>query len=244
MAWSCEQCGRSVTSNSLMCDLCGSAAPGADAAKVALGGQRDLIMEAHLRALAIWQRVGAVLMAVAAVWLVGALALSSSRFGQFGGFIGGVGTVMAAIFLAMAIGSWVLGHFLSRYSNGARITAGVLTSISLAWQVVSTGFALFARPSYAYDEYGSRYGGYGHSSGAGMWTVLSFLLIVIWMSSVLWALFNRRSSKICTPEYRDIVAKTPELVPSTLKSPYFIIPAALTGFVLLLALVVILPRMM
>src|SRR5581483_4372628 len=239
MAWSCEQCGRSVTSNSLMCDLCGSAAPGADAAKVALGGQRDLIMEAHLRALAIWQRVGAVLMAVAALWLVGALAMAGSRLGQFSGFIGGIGAVMAAIFLAMAVGSWVLGHFLSRYSNGARITAGVLTSISLGWQVLSTGFAMFARPSYAYDDYGSRYGGYGmhHSSGAGMWAVLSFILIVIWMSSVLWALFNRRSSKICTPEYRDIVAKTPELAPSTLKSAFFIIPAALGGFVLLLALV-------
>jgi hypothetical protein len=249
MAWSCDSCGRSVTSNPIMCDLCGSAAPGADPTKVALGGQRDLIMEAHLRALAIWQRVGGVLLGVAAVWLVGTSMLTSHE-GAFGGTLAAVAMFGAVFCLVLAAGSFVIGHFLARYSNVARIIAGVLTALSAAMQLLRTGALLFMSSGSRYD------GGYGdynyprhsyyysYSSGPSGILIVVSLVALIWMIALLWVLFNARSSKICSDRYRDLVAKTPELRPPTFKSPFFVIPAALSGFMILLAMVVILPRLM
>ncbi len=252
MAWSCEQCGRNVVSNDLLCDLCHAAKPGADPEKVALGGQRDLIMEAHLRALALWYRIGAVLLVVGMVLMTATGMAATRGLGGMGGFggdvMGGVLMTLAVITLLSAGGAYVLGHFLARYSNGARITGGVLTAIGLAWVVLSTVLAIVRASSESsyYDPYGGGYGArhyYGHSSGFGFGSVIITILYLLWIASVLWALFNKRSSQICSPRYRDIVARTPELTPPTFKSPFFIIPTALTVFAILFSAVLILPRL-
>jgi hypothetical protein len=230
-----------------MCDLCGSAAPGADPTKVALGGQRDLIMEAHLRALALWQRVGGVLLAVAALWLIGTSLLTSSSPGDFGGTVAALAMFVAVFCIVLAAGSFVIGHFLARYSNVARILAGVLTALSAVMQLLRTGALLFmsggSRYGDSYGDYGSRRY-YSYSSGPSGILIVVSLVALIWMIALLWVLFNSRSSKICSDRYRDLVAKTPELRPPTFKSPFFVIPAALSGFAILLAMVVILPRLM
>src|SRR5262249_13334832 len=146
-------------------------------------------------------------------------------------------------------GAFVLGHFLARYSNGARITAGVLTIIGLAWIVLSAVLGLVRAASQprlfeAYPAYSSPHYYYNQpSTGWGFGTIILLLLYLLWIGSVLWALWNKRSSQICSERYRDIVARTPELSPPTFKSPFFIVPAALTVVAILFSLVIILPRL-
>ncbi len=239
MAWSCEQCGRSVTSNPLLCDLCGSAAPGADPAKVALAGQRDLHMEAHLRGLSIFYRGLSVL-----VLLFFALVLAGvGSLGGFGGgggfggaFLGGAMVLVGGTAFVFCAGWYVLNHFVARFSNVARIIAGVLVALNVALVTVSTVMQLFATraemPSY---YYGSR--PYYYDSGPSIgWTIVKFLLFVGWSAGVLWVLFSRRTSEMCSDRYREIVAKTPEVQAPWYKSPFFVVPTGLISMLVIFVL--------
>jgi hypothetical protein len=105
--WSCDTCGRPNKSNPLICEVCGASAPEADPGLVSLALQRDLPMEAHLRALAFWYRVGAVVMVVGGVAFLGLFGwLGSSLFhdglgrsgAMWAGALGYLGTfVLAAV---------------------------------------------------------------------------------------------------------------------------------------------------
>lgn len=233
--WSCETCGRPNKSNPLICETCGAAAPDADPGQVSLALQRDLPMEAHLRALALWYRVGAVLLVVggvAFVWLFGWVgkALMSDRSlwagwhgpgAMWAGALGYVGTFL----VAAAAGSWLLGHFLSRYANGARIAAGVLTLLGLV-----LGTMQLAMTAMMFNRLTALYGDSGLAGPSLAGPVAKFILSTLWMISIAWTLWSRRAAQVCAPAYRTIVARTAELQAPMAKSPFFIIP--LVGLIL------------
>jgi hypothetical protein len=229
--WSCDQCHKNVTSNPLICDACGAAAPGADPDTVAIALQRDLAIEAHLRALALWHRIGAVLVAVIAIAVMVQSGIVASRLSAeglgdaVGLWLSGATVWVCSIVLAMCAGSYVLGHFLARYVDAARIVAGVLAVIELVLAVVRTCGSL-ALQSHRYSPYGS--------SSAG--TILAFLLNVVWTSCVAWVLLSSRAAHVCRPQYRTLVARTPALQPPTYRSPFFLIPTIVVALALLIAL--------
>lgn len=242
--WSCDTCGRPNKSNPLICETCGAAAPGADAAQVSLALQRDLHMEGHLRALAFWYRVGAVLMVAGGATLLGVFGWiggaamrggGGSPWGGSGAMWAGALGYVATFVLAAAGGSWVLGHFLSRFANGARIAAGVLTIVSLvlvAGRFVVTAM-LYNRMSD--DLYGAYY---ARPSLAG--PIASFLLSAIWSIAIAWTLFSGRAAQVCAPAYRTIVARTATMRAPMAKSPFFIVPLVgtiLVAFMLLMMFV-------
>ena len=240
MAWSCEQCGRHVT-NELLCDLCGTGKPGADPEKVRAGVQRDLVMESHLGALAIWYRIGAVLFALVAAWAL--LSASTVAHHDVMFVLDNIVRAAAVALLLAGAGSFVLGHFLARRSNVARIIAGVLGSLSLLLTTLRMGVVLFAdsTPRYAsYDSY--HYSAYHQSSGVG-YALFFFAVNVAWTCAVLWALFNRRAGDVCSGDYAAIVERTPELRPTPLRSPFFFLPLAAACFGLLILTIVALPRL-
>jgi hypothetical protein len=235
MSWSCESCGRVVTTNQTICDRCGAAAPGADPRQVNLALQRDRIMEGHLMALALWHRIGAILVGVLALGLlIGGGALFGIRHGELDGAIGSMMAVVAVILILAAAFSYVLGHFIARLHAWARITAGVFAAIGLASNVLSmvAGLAMTSRMS----DYGG--GGFGFSSGPSVGGIIfRSLLSIAWSASIVWVFFNRRSSVITSPDYKLLVAQTPDVRPTTYKSPFFLIPLVLLALVALLLLV-------
>jgi hypothetical protein len=127
----------------------------------------------------------------------------------------------------------VLGHFLSRFANGARIAAGVLTIISLV--IVAARFVLTAMlySRMSDDVYGSFYYS-ARPSLAG--PIASLLLSTIWSIAIAWTLFSGRAAQVCAPSYRTIVARTPMMRAPMVKSPFFLIPMVGVALVVLMAL--------
>jgi hypothetical protein len=56
-------------------------------------------------------------------------------------------------------------------------------------------------------------------------------------AAVLWPLCSSRSAKICTPRYVELVAMTPQIKSSMVRSPFFWIPLAFLGLMLAAAVV-------
>ncbi len=219
MAWSCDNC-HVVVKNDLICTRCGSAAAGADPQLVGLALQRDRLMEAHLSALALWYRIGAVLGVLFAVLLlVKGRALLGGE--DFGSRLGDALTVIAGIAIAGCALSFVLGHFLSRYANWARVTAGVFAALTLAMQILGFASGLIQYASSRDIDMG----GFSYQTGPSLLQVLiPGLLGIAWWSGVTWALLSRRSAHICDEGYRQLVAATSSLRPPTFRSPFFMIP--------------------
>jgi hypothetical protein len=243
--WSCDTCGRPTKSNPLICDTCGAAAPGADPVHVSLALQRDLRMEAHLSALAFWYRVGAVLMVVLGFgflgvfgWL-GRLAVGGPWRGPGALWAGTLGYV-ATLVLAAAAAIWLLGHFLARFVNGARIAAAVLSVVSLATMAVR-----FVLTAIAYSRIADLYTGDVYLARPSLvGPVASFVLATAWMLVITWTLFSGRAAQVCAPTYRTIVARTAELKAPMIKSPFFLVPLAVIVVVALMIVMVLirLPR--
>ena len=232
--WSCDTCGRPNKSNPLICETCGASAPGADPDQVSLALQRDLAMEAHLRALAFWYRAGAVLVVLFGIgltamvgWLGRAVLADATSWRTPGAMVAGAVGYVALAAIGLGAGSFVLGHLLSRFANGARIAAGVLTLVSLALVLVrlvltAVVYSRLSAFAGAYD------GAYAPPSLAG--PIASFLLSAIWMIAVAWALFCGRAAQVCSPTYRTIVARTAQMKAPMAKSAFFIVP--LVGLIL------------
>jgi hypothetical protein len=202
--------------------------------------QRDLSMEAHLRALAFWYRVGAVLMVVAGVafvglfgWL-GSVFLHESPLHRSGAMFAGVIGYTAFFVVAAAAGSWVLGHFLSRFANGARLAAAILTLVSLG--LVGVRFVLTA---VLYSRMSALYGEYEFARPSLAGPIASFVLSSIWMIAIAWTLFSSRAAQICAPAYRTIVARTASMKAPMAKSPFFVIPLVATILVVLMSLMLV-----
>jgi len=240
--WSCDTCGRPNHHNPLICETCGAAAPGASADLVTLALQRDLAMESHLRGLAFWYRIGAI------VFGAGFLAL----FGLIGGALLGVGSSLgggsslhgsnalwasafgyvAMFVIAIAAGSYVLGHHLGRFANGARLAAAILTIVSLTFSLVR-----FVVTCVAYSKMSDLYAGdlYGAApSLAG--PIVMFILSTMWSGAIIFTLFSGRAAAVCAPAYRTIVARTASMKASMVKTPFFVIPLVVTILVALMVL--------
>ena len=167
--------------------------------------KRDLVMEAHLQAIAIWYWIAA----AACVLLAGGLVLffkeslpaDAQRMMKAGIVMGILG----------AVTSYALGSYLMKYSEGARITAGIMSGLTLLMNI-----AAVARPGGALSQ-----GNWGR--------LVSTTLAAGWCVVLLWAFFNGRSSIVCSEEYRVIVKATPDQKPETFRSPFFWVPFILVG---------------
>jgi hypothetical protein len=176
----------------------------------------------HLVALALWLRIGGVLGVLAAVRLF--LLGGQSGTGEYSRAISGMAMGIGVGVLVGSALSFVLGHFLARHHNWARITAGTFAALGLALFVIVFGLGIYAlatAPSipegmYSYHEGPSVFGVLGRGA-----------LSILWMSAVTWAYFNRRAASICTERYRHVVAATPTVKPATFKSLFFVIPCLL-----------------
>ncbi|HEX6837745.1 MAG TPA: hypothetical protein VF334_14295 [Polyangia bacterium] len=236
--WSCDTCGRPNHRNPLICETCGAAAPGADADQVNLALQRDLAMESHLRGLAFWYRVGAV------VFGVGFLALFAVAGGALMGVsssLHGSGALMASAFgyvamfvVALAAGSFVLGHYLGRFANGARLAAAILTVVGLAFTLLR-----FVLTCVAYSKLSELYGDSGLFADARpslMGPIAMFVLSAMWSGAIIFTLFSGRAAQVCSPAYRTIVARTSAMQASTVKTPFFVAPLVVTILAALMVL--------
>ena len=170
--------------------------------------KRDRWMEAHLRALSIWDRVLGVLCIIGTVWMVGdGVGLSIDSFSRHLPFV-----IQVVMFGSSGILLYLIGHFLARYRNVARIGAGIV----MALRMLGILAGLVELNSLS--------------------DLISILISTAWTVAVLWALFNKRAVRICTENYRLLVSRTPRVVPPTFKSPFFWVPLILTAIMLVIIL--------
>ena len=236
--WSCDTCGRPNHRNPLICETCGAAAPNASADQVNLALQRDLAMESHFRGLAFWYRLGAVLLAVSGLAMLGFM--WSLQHGavfdptvRSSSLVAGLVGWASMLMLAAVVGSYVLGHYLARFSNGARLAAGILTIVSLAFSLLK-----FVLTAIAYSKIGDLYAGDAYydmrPSLAG--PIVSLILTTIWSVAMIFTLLSGRAAAICAPTYRTIVARTAQMKASMVKTPFFVVPLVVTILIALFAL--------
>jgi hypothetical protein len=224
--WSCDTCGRPNHRNPLICSTCGASAPGADPDQVSLALQRDLAMESHLRALGFWYRLGAVLAGVGFLALFGVagralLGLSSSSLRGTGALWASAFGYIALFVVALAAGSYVLGHFLGRFANGARLAAGILTIVSLAF-----GLLRFVVTCIAYSRLSDLYGDAGmlYDRPSLAAPIAMFMLSTLWSGAIVFTLLSGRAAAVCSPAYRTVVARTASMKASLVKTPFFVVP--------------------
>jgi hypothetical protein len=226
--WSCDTCGRPNRHNPLICETCGAAAPGADANQVNLALQRDLAMESHLRGLAFWYRIGAVVFGVGFLvlfGLVGGALVSSPLHGSSALMASAFGYV-AMFVVAAAAGSYVLGHYLGRFANGARIAAAILSIVGLAFTLLR-----FVVTCIAYSRLSALYGDsslFADAQPSLMGPIVMFVLSALWSGAIILTLFSGRAAQVCSPAYRTIVARTAAMKASMVKTPFFVVPLVVT----------------
>ncbi len=209
MSWVCRACSNTIEDEAQVCTVCGAARPRAGSLRGA-AASRDWGMEAHLRALAIWYRLGGVLAVIVALifGFKGGGAMSGA------GPLAQLGIALAVLMGLLGAAYCVLGELLARYWNAARIISAGLTIL----QMVGNLYSMVSAP------------------GGG--SIVGGLIGLAWYGAIAWALLNGRSSAICTAGYRDLVARSPSLKPPTFKSPFFWIPLVLIclGIALVVAL--------
>ena len=236
--WSCDTCGRPNHRNPLICETCGASAPNASADAVNLALQRDLAMESHFRGLAFWYRVGAIVFGVGFLAMFGLM--GSALIGLGGGSsLHGDNALWASAFgyvamfvIAVVAGSYVLGHYLARFANGARIAAAVLTLVSLAAQVLQ-----FIFTCVAYSRVSELYANNPYASGPSLaGPIVMFLLSVLWCGAIVFTLLSGRAAQICAPAYRTIVARTAVMRASLVKTPFFVVPLVCTILVAMMVM--------
>jgi len=210
MAWTCPRCAFPIADEMVRrCPVCATDRP--TPGNVVDGARRDVKMEAHLRAIGLWHRVeGAI---GAGVVLVGVVAI----VGGIGGLGGKVGAgeaivigVLALFLLACAAAYFMLGHYLARYYNGARLTAGVLVGLGTLTTMINGVMVVFSTRDPA----------------AIAMAVLTPLPGLAWSLAQMWALFNDRAGAICTAEYRALVARSPGVKVPLARSPFLWVPFA------------------
>jgi hypothetical protein len=166
--------------------------------------QRDLKMEAHLTAIAMWFRICGYLMALPALILV-IMGIGLAGLGPLvvGTLIRMVGSLPV---LGLGLAGILLGVYLGRFSNIARITAGVLTVMATTGQV---GTVIFLFP---------------YKILMTIELFLGFCFFSVFMIAVLLALFNRRAAVVCSEGYRRLVDFRRGVPPGTYRSPFFWVP--------------------
>jgi hypothetical protein len=197
--------------------------------------RRDFKMEGHLSAIALWYRISGILGLVCTglFLLLTPLAIGGIRklgtLGALGEHSGDILTflviVVVAAMLLFSIGSLLLGRRLDRYSNAARIIAGVLGAVGLAFNVVSTCSTVF------------RASGGDTSVAQALMASINLAIGSLWSGANLWALFNQRAALICTPEYRALATHKPLQRSYVYSSPFFWIPFLWMGLAFLVAII-------
>lgn len=216
----CPECNSDNPRTSQLCQACGAALTRAAVGLGAGGpmGKRDLDMERHLRAIAIWYRINGVLLFVACACFIIAAVVGISQTSGRGrggeaGIVAGVMMVMVVICGGIGLLTYLLGHYLAKYSNGARITTGVLAILGMVGSACNLLSSL------------AQLGGAGRAGAPEGAVLLGVLvMVVLWIAiygGICWAVFNGRSAAICTEQYRALVARTPSQQPSTYSSVFF-----------------------
>ena len=175
--------------------------------------QRDLRNESHFKAIALWFRLAGVALVGVATWLIvstASLGLTGSR--AFAPLLFGA----TAFLLLLGCGYYLVGEFLARLRNCARLTVVVLTLVSAGLELVRLiGGAMVGQLRLA-------------DAGA--------LFSFAWTAAVVSLLLGDPARRLTTPEYRHLVAETRNQTAPLWRSPYFYLPAALVGLVLVGAL--------
>jgi hypothetical protein len=167
---------------------------------------RDIKMEAHLAAIAIWFRISGYLIALLGLIPV----VTRIAWGPYG-----VRLFMSPLYaLGIGLGSILLGVCLGRFSNIARIAAGILAALV----AVGQGLAAFILV--------------GRHNPLG----IVFFIVCSFMCAVVCALFNRRAAAVCSEGYLRLVEFRRGVPPGTYRSPFFWV--LFVGLALLVALVV------
>jgi len=117
----------------------------------------------------------------------------------------------------------VLGHFLARYANWARITAGVFAVVGLVAQCLTTLLGIIA----AAQPPTMMYGMYYREGPSMFWVLVRGGLSIGWSAAISWVLLSSRSAAICNDRYRQLVAATSNLRAPTFRSFVFMVPTIL-----------------
>lgn len=179
---------------------------GFEAAQAAAG--RDVDQERHVRAIAFWWRLSAVL---------GVLVLVGSIMGAL--FFGLPLRLLlpALVVPAFSTGcSYLLGRALWTYHDAARWVTLVLNGLGL---VLGVGGVLSVMAQ------------------GGMLIAGVGVLQLAWPAAIVKCLLDPRSAALCTEEYRLNVERSPGVRVEFWASLFFIVPAVLLALALLLALV-------
>jgi hypothetical protein len=209
----CPGCGRQETvdvqllGRKTACSLCREVirVPGSDPAPFRAATpptvRRDLEAEAHLVALAIWQRISCLACVVFAFGTFMALATTGSAPAAL---------VLAALAipLAFAVVCGLLGFYLMKYDNVARVITAAMSGLGILWTVGGD-------PS------------------------LASVIPLGYHAAAMIVLLGSRSAALCTNEYQQRVACTPEQAVPWARSPFFYVPVLL--IVLALAFAVAAP---
>ncbi len=156
----CPYCAEKISAAATVCPYCRETLGGRQPAAPQAPAERDLAMEAHLKAVALWNRIGGLLLV-------------------------GIG-LLALLVIPLAGGT-------RRGGDGSEIAGALIGA------VVSLAIG----------------------------------------AAYLWVYFNGRAAAVCSREYAERVARTPHLKPQTFRSPFFWIPLAAIGIVVVLAILAV-----
>jgi hypothetical protein len=200
----CFNCDFINAAGAAACEHCG-----ADLRDVPL--RRDLKMEEHLTAIAIWFPTLGFFVAAVGVGLV-VTGIVDWEFNRLDLFSKGLYT------LVIGLASAWLGFSLAHFSNIARISAGFLTVLAIVVQGVGT-LIFLSSTTFSIESF------------------LGSYLFFVYLGAMLLALFNRRAAVVCSEGYRRLLDHRPGAPPGTYSSPFFWAP--FVGLVLFVAVVVV-----
>jgi hypothetical protein len=183
----CFDCNLINAAGAAACEHCG-----ADLRDVPL--RRDLKMEAHLSAIAMWIHICGYLTALIGLILV---MMKFTRFETYR-IINNLGDLPLP---GIGLASILVGVYLARFSNFARITAGILTALAMMVQMIILS-------SSPYDT----------------WLFLRSFSFMVCVGAVLGPLIDRRAAVVCSEGYRGLVDFRRGVPPGTYRSPFLWVP--------------------
>jgi predicted MFS family arabinose efflux permease len=173
--------------------------------EVAGARARDLRSEADLRALGFWFQVHGLLAAAAMLLTLIALAAQDGRNSDEATWR----WLFLVAGLAGSVGWFFAARQLYRLTESGRIASMLLYLVACL-----VGYAIQ---------------GTSHTSGLGAFFFLLGGAFQLW---VLLTLFSRRAGRVCAPEYRELIERTPDLRRRFTRSPFFIAYAIMHGLAL------------
>jgi len=180
-------------------------------------GSRDLVMESHFMAIGFWYRVFGVMTFLSAAFLI----LTSATKG--GGIKEAVGGEFPIVFVLLfsSVLQFSIGHYMSKFSNSARLFCIFALVIALAFTVWSIANST------------------GGLSGIKRIVSIAVPSILVFFSlSMIYALSIPRAARVCRKEYLELLKNTPDQKSRPVDSPFFygfmiIIVAGIAGNLIL-----------